>query len=54
MERTIIAYLLMAALIAAGIGIGLYLRHNSRERSYRRRIVRENFQRESRAETKGL
>jgi hypothetical protein len=48
MERTLIAYILMALLIAAGIGMGLHLRRNSRERSIRRRRARVSFQREVR------
>jgi hypothetical protein len=53
MERTVIAYTLMALLIVAGIGIGLFLRRNSRERSLRRRLAREKFQREARAQAAG-
>ena len=49
MERTLIAYFLMALLIAAGIGIGLYLRHNSYQLSLRRQRAREKFQREAKA-----
>ena len=49
MERTIIAYILMALLIAGGIGLGLYLRRNSRSRVLRRDRAREKFQREAKA-----
>ena len=49
MTRTIVAYGLMAVLIAAGLGIGLWLRRNSRERWYRRLRDRERSQREAAA-----
>jgi hypothetical protein len=48
LERTIIAYSLMAILVAAGIAIGLYLRRNSRERSIARQRAREKFMRKER------
>lgn len=49
MTRTLIAYGLMALLIAAGLGFGLYLRRNSRERWYRRLRDREKLKREAAA-----
>ena len=41
MERQYIAYVLIVALIGAVVGAIAYLRHNSRERVYRRRKLRE-------------
>ena len=51
-ERTIIAYVLMAILVAAGIGVGLYLRHNSRERVIRRHAARKQSARQARSVAK--
>lgn len=41
MERQYIAYLLIVLLIGAVAGAIAYLRHNSRERVYLRRKIRE-------------
>jgi hypothetical protein len=38
----------MALLVLAGVVIGLYLRHNSRERSMQRRLARAKSQRKAR------
>ncbi len=53
MERTLIAFILMALLVAAGIGFGLYLRHNSNARSYRRGLARDQARRVANAKAKG-
>lgn len=47
MQQTLIAFSLMALVVVAGVVIGFYLRHNVLERSIRRGIARENFQREA-------
>lgn len=47
MERTLIAYSLMALLVVAGVVIGLYLRRSSRELTLRRQRAREKFQRQA-------
>jgi len=39
MVRTLVAYGLMVLLIAGGLGLGLYLRRDSRERWARRRLA---------------
>ncbi len=49
MERTIIAYMLMALLIAGGVALGFYLRRNSRDRVLRRDRARAKFQRDAKA-----
>lgn len=49
MERTLLAYSLMAFLIMAGIVIGIFLRRSSRELSVRRQRARQKFQRQARA-----
>lgn len=49
MERTIIAFSLMAVLVFAGIWIGVHLRRNSRERLEQRRQARGKFQRQAKA-----
>ena len=49
MERTIIAYSLMAFLIAASVLIGLHLRRNSRERLMLRDEARGRARREAKA-----
>lgn len=48
MQRTIIAYLLIAMMVAAASGWILYMRHHSRERSYHRRLKRERAEYERR------
>jgi ABC-type bacteriocin/lantibiotic exporter with double-glycine peptidase domain len=49
MERTIIAFSLMALLVLAGLWIGIHLRRNSRQRFEQRRQARGKFQRQARA-----
>lgn len=41
MERHLIAYALLVALVVAATAFALYKRHHSRDRSYRRRKARE-------------
>ena len=47
MERHSIAYLIIALMLAAAIGWGGYMIYHGRERSYRRRVVRENAEHEA-------
>lgn len=53
MERTIIAFSLMALLVLASVLIGLSLRRHSRQRFAQRRHARSKFQREARAVASG-
>lgn len=53
MERTIIAFALMALLLVAGIAVGLYLRHNSRARTILRDAARDRARWEARADDAG-
>lgn len=48
MDRTVIAFMLMALLVGAGVGFGLYLSHNSRNRSIRRERARDKLRRDAR------
>jgi hypothetical protein len=49
MERTLVAYCLMAFLILAGGFIGLHLRRNSRQRWLNRQRARQTARRQAKA-----
>lgn len=49
MDRTFVAYLLIALLVAAGVALAIYLRHNTRERVQKRERSRDRASRKIRS-----
>lgn len=50
MDRQLIAYFLIALILAGAVGIALYLRHHDRGRTIARQRARDKIRREARSE----